>query len=315
MDTHNVSKLLFNVAEVRRILEHAQNSDTHCPTFGQCMDGRYRIDGRDWDRSNGLGSLSVKQVDKGKVPAGLHLAGDQGVYLMSNGEPPQQDPAHEDTHAVVSYALGINPEVDADWYEAKRSMFGGDDGLEFIPAEGVAAAMSGARDEDYLEITLSPDEIKITGVVLASRVDTLKARQDERMTALKPVEVGYKKDGEPGERVWTPAPWQVVDGTFIYALNEQGTNRFSAQVQPGYETELGNRKERVSEVELRANAAIMRAAPDLVEVLEPMVHMWSKLAETVKPLAHEPTYLRAKAVLGEIQALIDADGSEQAGEP
>lgn len=61
----------------------------------------------------------------------------------------------------------------------------------------------------------------------------------------------------------TPGPWLLAesDGTFVYALNEQGFNRFYAHVQDAH----------TPKEELRANAKLIQAAPDLLEALEEIV--------------------------------------------
>lgn len=63
---------------------------------------------------------------------GLLLVGDNGVYLMSNGQPGLMRRDGKG-HKVV-YAVGLDPEKDADeWWERKRATFGGDDGVEHLP--------------------------------------------------------------------------------------------------------------------------------------------------------------------------------------
>lgn len=54
----------------------------------------------------------------------------------------------------------------------------------------------------------------------------------------------------------TPGEWLVVNKTFVYALNEDGYNRFDAQMQPGNIA----RAERTSVEELAANAALIADA-------------------------------------------------------
>jgi hypothetical protein len=62
----------------------------------------------------------------------------------------------------------------------------------------------------------------------------------------------------------TPGPWLIADGTFVYALNLEGSNRFSAGVQSGWRTEGRVRTDRE---ELEANAHLIAAAPELLEAL------------------------------------------------
>lgn len=58
----------------------------------------------------------------------------------------------------------------------------------------------------------------------------------------------------------TPGPWDRV-GTLVYALNEDGFNRFCALVQDAH----------TAKQELEANARLIAAAPELLEALEQFV--------------------------------------------
>lgn len=65
----------------------------------------------------------------------------------------------------------------------------------------------------------------------------------------------------------TPQDW-LRGGTTVYALNAEGTNRFSAQVQGGWSTSGRNRTE---PAELEANARLIASAPELLEALSTKV--------------------------------------------
>lgn len=86
---------------------------------------------------------------------GLWLVGDQGVYLMSNAV------LDEGEKPVVVYAAECDPTtMDFDeWWAAKNASFGGDDGVEFIDADTIRAAV---RDESPLLVTLSPNQMAIS---------------------------------------------------------------------------------------------------------------------------------------------------------
>ncbi len=58
----------------------------------------------------------------------------------------------------------------------------------------------------------------------------------------------------------TPGKWEVA-GRMVYALNEEGTNRFDAFVQSGWES----KESRTTNKELAANARLIAAAPELHE--------------------------------------------------
>jgi len=69
----------------------------------------------------------------------------------------------------------------------------------------------------------------------------------------------------------TPSPWLIADDsyqTFVYALNENGTNRFDLSVRRGYERQPkhGEGSRTITE-EIQANARLIAAAPDLLEAL------------------------------------------------
>ena len=55
----------------------------------------------------------------------------------------------------------------------------------------------------------------------------------------------------------TPGPW-LLSGRTVYALNDKGTNRFSALVQDAH----------APAYELNANARLIAAAPELLEFAE-----------------------------------------------
>lgn len=61
----------------------------------------------------------------------------------------------------------------------------------------------------------------------------------------------------------TPGPWIIdEDGRFVYSLNKNGCNRFHAAVSPGHIPGYD------SEGIQKANAQLIAAAPELLEVLE-----------------------------------------------
>ena len=64
---------------------------------------------------------------KGERP-GLWLVGDQGVYILSNGN------LAEGHKALVDYCEECHPVGNPEWWDYKRRWFGGDDGIEFIEA-------------------------------------------------------------------------------------------------------------------------------------------------------------------------------------
>lgn len=118
---------VFKAAEVRRLVDHCKAAPEHSEYYGI------------------------------KVGPSIYLVGDHGVYLMSNGMPRDLlDPAtagEKNAKSFVVYADGINPEVDKGWYDAKRDLFGGDDGAEPIPLALFEYALKTAKIHIWVELT------------------------------------------------------------------------------------------------------------------------------------------------------------------
>lgn len=108
-----MSTLVFDTPTVRKLVDHAKAAKTHRATYGR------------------------------KPEPALLLVGDQGVYLMSSGQPilPAED-GKPDSSSLVAYAKGTDPKKDEDWYDEKRALFGGDDGADALPLAGLEAALA-----------------------------------------------------------------------------------------------------------------------------------------------------------------------------
>ncbi len=88
-----------------------------------------------------------------KPGPGLLLVKDDGVYLMSNGNPGSE----------VAYAQGLGPARSLDSAEQERQhhkvhAISGGDFVEFFEAK----VFDNLQPEDQLRFTLSPSEIKVT---------------------------------------------------------------------------------------------------------------------------------------------------------
>lgn len=98
-----MNKLSFCAVETANLVRHSFASDEHKETLG------------------------------GESGPGIFLIGDQGVYLLSTGNPGQPNPKKKGSLKVV-YAEGCDPSKDEDnWYDNKARTFGHDDGLEYLP--------------------------------------------------------------------------------------------------------------------------------------------------------------------------------------
>ena len=134
-------KLHFDHATVARLLAHAEAATEHSPTYEQLHDPAFLKPGvkKDWPSS--------EDIDLTKVPAGLMLVGDQGVYLMSNGCPALA--SDDGKPNLIAMAAETDPVARPDdWYDVKEAAFGGDDGAEFLSADAMRKALeatSGGR--------------------------------------------------------------------------------------------------------------------------------------------------------------------------
>jgi len=110
-----MSKLIFEAADVRRVVEHSINA----PGQGEIAD---------WAGANEKNGFTPKTV----VPEEptITIVHDQGVYLMSNGRPRD---VVEGERSFVAYAKGCDPKKDEDWWDNARDLVGGDDFGEHVP--------------------------------------------------------------------------------------------------------------------------------------------------------------------------------------
>lgn len=95
---------VFRTAEVRRCITHA----LHSPRWKMGYTG-----------------------EEPAVPA-LFFVHDDGVYLMSNGDPADLKSPGE-LSCYAAYAEGCDPDKDAEYYETARYLVGGDDFAETLP--------------------------------------------------------------------------------------------------------------------------------------------------------------------------------------
>jgi Protein of unknown function (DUF3085) len=105
-------RLIFNATDVRRVVEHSVDAPKQAEMLV------------DYDSKTG------KAITKPVPAPSVLLVHDQGVYLMSNGEP--RDIIKDQT-SFVAYARGCHPIADDDWWETSRALVGGDDFGECLP--------------------------------------------------------------------------------------------------------------------------------------------------------------------------------------
>lgn len=72
----------------------------------------------------------------------------------------------------------------------------------------------------------------------------------------------------------TPGEWMVASSTTVYALNADGFNRFSCQVQDAH----------TARVELEANARLIAAAPELLVACKSVIAVHAEWIESMTGL-------------------------------
>lgn len=87
------------------------------------------------------------------------LAGDRGVYLMSNGMPRDQLTPDKPGN-YVAHASGMNPNIDPDWYEAKRRVYGGDNGADCLLIIDELQLLID-RGEETIKLEIAEDHIGV----------------------------------------------------------------------------------------------------------------------------------------------------------
>jgi len=141
-------KLHFNANDIKELLEHSRAAEKRSPTYAQMFEGAYRFDGKnvniesledleDWPQS--------PEVNPKKLPPGLCLVGDQGVYFMSNATLNLRSTAGASYRVAKAFETDSKIEPDQ-WYNNKVASFGGDDGTEFATEAFLEGVLRLARD-------------------------------------------------------------------------------------------------------------------------------------------------------------------------
>lgn len=134
---------------LKAIVAHARSSATLRPTFAELYDPTLRLDGKE---PGDDASPTQADVDPARIPRGLWLVMDQGVYLMSPGEPMLAKP--DGKGSVVSYAQECNP-ADEGWWDAKRQIVGGDDGVDKLDLEFFEDAIADGAKAVMVQVSMT----------------------------------------------------------------------------------------------------------------------------------------------------------------
>jgi hypothetical protein len=166
--------LTFDADHVLKLLELSERAESRWPSLEQLVvadfwredlasERRAVLDAELKEKGFAF-SARNSDVDGRRVPPGLILVGDQGVYLMSNA--PME-------HVIqtlkpqglkhVAYAAEANPDTLSfdEWWSAKRRSFGRDDGAEFLAAESLRPHL---RPGGRFHLDVTPESICVIGV-------------------------------------------------------------------------------------------------------------------------------------------------------
>jgi hypothetical protein len=136
----DMKQLIFEADDVRRVIEHSINASTQ--------------QGKTIGHDPKTGKAITEPVS---APAVL-LVHDEGLYLMSNGEPRD---IVSGVRSFVAYARGCHPFRDLEWRTNARELVGGDDfslclpwalDLKVLLDAGAKTVVLRVRDDALVEI-------------------------------------------------------------------------------------------------------------------------------------------------------------------
>lgn len=122
-----MSRLIFDAAVVRRIVEHSLAAPKQRP--------------------------KAYTEDEAVAAPSVLLVHDHGIYLMSNGTPGDVINPETSQH-FIAHAEGCNPATDGEWWDTSRDLVGGDDFAETLPiAAEIKALIDAGATRIGIEIT------------------------------------------------------------------------------------------------------------------------------------------------------------------
>lgn len=146
-------RLTFKIDDAfKALVSHARSAKEHRPTYDQLFDEDLLKDGCEAGEHD--------CADLTKVPPGLLLVKDQGVYLMSNGISDSAD-ADKKSNPVV-YAHQCDPKLNPqNYYDVAREIAGGDDFVEFIDIEVFESAIHDGAETLLIDMNENSMEVAI----------------------------------------------------------------------------------------------------------------------------------------------------------
>lgn len=138
---------------LKAIIAHARTSATRSPNFADLFDPEILKDGIVPKGEY----ATIEEIDQSKIAPSVWLVKDQGVYLMSPGQPPL--PSADGKGNLVAYAVEANP-MNEGWYDAGREIMGGDDGCDKLDLDLFEMAIAaGARS---IQVKVTPESLEMS---------------------------------------------------------------------------------------------------------------------------------------------------------
>lgn len=131
--------LVFSMVDVQAVVDNLALCTSYGPSredlfnpelhkTGVLLDSKGRTE-KEATKAGDFFWPSYENILQEKIQPQLNIVGDHGIYLMGNG---RKEGDAGGTKAIA-YAKGCDPSKDANFYENKVRLFGGDDGVVSIP--------------------------------------------------------------------------------------------------------------------------------------------------------------------------------------
>jgi len=158
-----MNTLIFSLVELQPILEHARNAPKTMLTMADRANESLAKPGAQPDQ---FGLYDSEDIDVSLLQPSFLLVKDEGVYIMSAGDP-RQLIEEGSQRSLVAYAQGLHP-GNAGWYDRAVAICGGDDFGERIEVQEIddlvarMQSLLGKTPKSLVVTFISEDEMSLT---------------------------------------------------------------------------------------------------------------------------------------------------------
>ncbi len=171
-------KLHFATAVVQSLIDHGVTSSQRMPALEQRFQDRFQKEGTDLP-IDGKGALpSIDDIDMTKVPPGLWLVCDGGIYLMSNGRPGLRTKG-EALRNIVACTKECEPDANFAWWEVRQAIFDSSGGGLFLESHFVDMMLMYAT-EAYASLDLTRDAVVVSEPYRRAKTDPTGVRASRK---------------------------------------------------------------------------------------------------------------------------------------